>query len=62
MRALGTNAIVHDPAAAPVVGGRVVAAAEAERFSRRTPGGRPVPRRGGLGLDRIMREKTCGSR
>ncbi|WP_431875866.1 hypothetical protein [Micromonospora marina] len=51
MRALGINAIVHDPAAA-----------EEERFSRRKHGGRPVPRRGGSGLDRIMKEEICGSR
>jgi carbamoyltransferase len=43
MRVLGINAIFHDPAAALVVGGRVVAAAEEERFSRRKHGKRPVP-------------------
>jgi carbamoyltransferase len=43
MRVLGVNAIFHDPAAAIVVDGRVVAAAEEERFSRRKHGKRPVP-------------------
>lgn len=43
MRVLGVNAIFHDPAAALVVDGRVVAAAEEERFSRRKHGKRPVP-------------------
>ena len=43
MRVLGVNAIFHDPSAALVVDGRVVAAAEEERFSRRKHGKRPVP-------------------
>jgi carbamoyltransferase len=43
MRVLGINAIFHDPAAALVIGGKVVAAAEEERFSRRKHGKRPVP-------------------
>jgi carbamoyltransferase len=43
MNYLGINAIYHDPAAALVVDGRVVAAAEEERFSRRKHGKRPVP-------------------
>jgi carbamoyltransferase len=43
MRILGINAIYHDPAAALVVDGNVVAAAEEERFSRRKHGKRPVP-------------------
>ena len=43
MRILGVNAIFHDPAAALVVDGKVVAAAEEERFSRRKHGKRPVP-------------------
>ena len=43
MRVLGINAIFHDPAAALVVDGRIVAAAEEERFSRRKHGNRPVP-------------------
>ncbi|MEV0427339.1 carbamoyltransferase C-terminal domain-containing protein [Micromonospora sp. NPDC050495] len=43
MHVLGINAIFHDPAAALVVDGRVVAAAEEERFSRRKHGKRPVP-------------------
>lgn len=42
MRILGINAVFHDPAAALVVDGRVVAAAEEERFSRRKHGKRPV--------------------
>ncbi|MDL4812976.1 carbamoyltransferase family protein [Actinomadura opuntiae] len=42
MRVLGINAIFHDPAAALVVDGTVVAAAEEERFSRRKHGKRPV--------------------
>jgi carbamoyltransferase len=40
---LGINALFHDPAAAVVVDGQVVAAAEEERFSRRKHGKRPVP-------------------
>src|SRR3981081_4652604 len=43
MRVLGINAIFHDSAAAVVVDGHVVAAAEEERFSRRKHGKRPVP-------------------
>ena len=43
MRVLGVNALFHDPAAALVVDGHVVAAAEEERFSRRKHGKRPVP-------------------
>jgi carbamoyltransferase len=43
VRVLGINAVFHDPAAALVVDGRVVAAAEEERFSRRKHGKRPVP-------------------
>jgi carbamoyltransferase len=43
MRVLGVNAIYHDPSAALVVDGQVVAAAEEERFSRRKHGKRPVP-------------------
>lgn len=43
MRILGVNAIFHDPSAALVVDGQVVAAAEEERFSRRKHGKRPVP-------------------
>jgi carbamoyltransferase len=42
MHVLGINAVFHDPAAALVVDGRVVAAAEEERFSRRKHGKRPV--------------------
>ncbi|MDI1460685.1 carbamoyltransferase C-terminal domain-containing protein [Catellatospora sp. KI3] len=43
MKVLGINAVFHDPAAALVVDGRTVAAAEEERFSRRKHGKRPVP-------------------
>src|SRR3954468_7270587 len=43
MRVLGINALFHDPAAALVVDGVTVAAAEEERFSRRKHGHRPVP-------------------
>jgi carbamoyltransferase len=43
MRVLGVNAVFHDPAAALVVDGRTVAAAEEERFSRRKHGKTPVP-------------------
>lgn len=38
MRVLGVNAIFHDPSAALVVDGQIVAAAEEERFSRRKHG------------------------
>jgi carbamoyltransferase len=43
VRVLGINAVFHDPAAALVVDGRTVAAAEEERFSRRKHGKAPVP-------------------
>ena len=43
MRVLGINAVFHDSAAALVVDGQIVAAAEEERFSRRKHGKRPVP-------------------
>jgi carbamoyltransferase len=43
MRVLGVNAVFHDPAVALVVDGRVVAAAEEERFSRRKHGKPCVP-------------------
>ena len=39
---LGVNAVFHDPAAALVVDGEIVAAAEEERFSRRKHGKAPV--------------------
>src|SRR5215208_5657830 len=39
---LGVNAVFHDPAAAIVVDGEIVAAAEEERFSRRKHGKPPV--------------------
>ncbi len=42
-RVLGVNAVFHDPAAALVVDGQIVAAAEEERFSRRKHGKSPVP-------------------
>ena len=40
---LGVNAVFHDPAAALVVDGETVAAAEEERFTRRKHGKSPVP-------------------
>ncbi len=43
MKVLGINAVFHDPAAALVVDGETVAAAEEERFSRRKHGKSPVP-------------------
>ena len=43
MKVLGVNAVFHDPAAALVVDGEIVAAAEEERFSRRKHGKSPVP-------------------
>ncbi|MEV8565425.1 carbamoyltransferase C-terminal domain-containing protein [Streptomyces sp. NPDC051322] len=43
MRVLGVNALFHDPAAALIIDGRIVAAAEEERFSRRKHGKRPIP-------------------
>jgi len=43
VKVLGVNAIFHDPAAALVIDGDTVAAAEEERFSRRKHGKRPVP-------------------
>lgn len=43
MRILGVNAVFHDPAAALVIDGQVVAAAEEERFSRRKHGKQAVP-------------------
>ena len=42
MRVLGVNAVFHDPAAALVIDGVTVAAAEEERFSRRKHGKPPV--------------------
>jgi carbamoyltransferase len=42
VRVLGVNAVFHDPSAALVVDGEVVAAAEEERFTRRKHGKRPV--------------------
>lgn len=43
MKVLGINALFHDPAAALVIDGEIVAAAEEERFSRRKHGKRPIP-------------------
>jgi len=43
VKVLGINAVFHDPAASLVLDGRIVAAAEEERFSRRKHGKRPVP-------------------
>ena len=42
MKVLGVNAVFHDPAAAVIVDGVTVAAAEEERFSRRKHGKSPV--------------------
>jgi carbamoyltransferase len=42
-RVLGINAVFHDPAAALVVDGETVAAAEEERFTRRKHGKQSVP-------------------
>jgi carbamoyltransferase len=42
VRILGINGVFHDPAAALVVDGRIVAAAEEERFSRRKHGKQAV--------------------
>jgi carbamoyltransferase len=39
---LGVNAVFHDPAAALVMDGRIAAAAEEERFTRRKHGKQPV--------------------
>jgi carbamoyltransferase len=43
MIVLGVNGVFHDPAAALVVDGEIVAAIEEERISRRKHGKRPVP-------------------
>src|SRR5919199_373801 len=43
VRVLGINGVFHDPAAALVVDGEIVAAAEEERFNRRKHGKPPVP-------------------
>jgi carbamoyltransferase len=44
MRVLGVNSVFHDPSAAILIDGEVVAAAEEERFSRRKHGrSAPVP-------------------
>lgn len=43
MRILGINAVFHDPAAALLIDGEIVAAAEEERFSRRKHGKAAVP-------------------
>jgi carbamoyltransferase len=42
VKVLGVNAVFHDPAAALVIDGEIVAAAEEERFSRRKHGKPPV--------------------
>jgi carbamoyltransferase len=42
-KVLGVNSVFHDPAAALVVDGHIVAAAEEERFTRRKHGKSPVP-------------------
>jgi len=43
MRVLGINGVFHDPAAALVIDGVTVAAAEEERFTRRKHGKSPAP-------------------
>jgi carbamoyltransferase len=43
LHVLGVNGVFHDPAAALVVNGQIVAAAEEERFTRRKHGKAPVP-------------------
>ena len=43
MRVLGINGVFHDTAAALVIDGNIVAAAEEERFNRRKHGKTPVP-------------------
>lgn len=43
MRILGINAVFHDPAAAVVIDGEIIAAAEEERFTRRKHGKAAVP-------------------
>ena len=40
---LGINAVFHDPSAALIVDGRIVACAEEERYSRRKHGKPSVP-------------------
>src|SRR5436190_12870494 len=41
-KVLGVNAVFHDPAAAVVIDGEIVAATEEERFTRRKHGKFPV--------------------
>ncbi len=43
MYTLGINAVYHDSAACLVKDGRVIAAAEEERFTRKKHGKRPIP-------------------
>ncbi|MBV8749030.1 MAG: carbamoyltransferase, partial [Candidatus Eremiobacteraeota bacterium] len=43
MRVLGINAVFHDPSAALIADGTIVAAAEEERFTRRKHGKPCVP-------------------
>ena len=43
MNVLGINAVFHDPSAALVIDGEIIAAAEEERFSRRKHGKEAVP-------------------
>src|SRR5258708_23080296 len=43
MNTLGINAVYHDPAACLVQDGRVIAAAEEERFTHVKHGKRPIP-------------------
>ena len=64
MRVLGISAFYHDSAAALVVDGRVVAAAQEERFSRKKQDAR-FPRHaieyclreGGVGLDAVDQDR-----
>ncbi len=43
MHTLGINAVYHDPAAAIVRDGEIIAAAEEERFTHVKHGKRPIP-------------------
>ena len=59
MITLGIHAASRDAAAALVADGRVIAAAEEERFTRRQPGRLPPPQRGELpdhAIDFCLRE------
>ena len=61
VRVLGVNAVFHDPAAALVVDGAIVAAAEEERFSGGSTARRPFPsRRGDSGGPRAGASSAAG--